>query len=192
MPLTVAIFAGGQSRRMGTDKAALRLGEKTLLERTAQMALDAALPVLIVGRTRPHDWLLSAAFAEDAAPGLGPLGGLQTALHTVQAPVLALACDLPLLTTEALRWLRMQAEERQSGRGLIVVSEGRWEPLFSVYRPECLPLIEARLAAGQRSLHGLIEAGQFALASAPDWLSAQLANVNTPAEWQAAKKQSKQ
>ena len=201
MLLAAAIFAGGQSRRMGTDKAALRLGESTLLEQTAQMALDAALPVLIVGRARPHNWLLSTAFAEDSIPGLGPLGGLQTALQTTQSPVLALACDLPLLTTEALRWLRMQPEEWQAGQGsqigqgkphgLIVVNEGRWEPLFSVYRPECLPLIEARLAAGRRSLHGLIEAGQFAFVPAPDWLSAQLVNVNTPEDWQAVEQQSK-
>ena len=179
---------------MGTDKAVLRLGGGTLLERTVQAALDAGLPALVVGRARPSVWTLPAEFAEDGVPGLGPLGGLQTALQTVQSPVLALACDLPLLTTEALRWLRAQAE-RQAGQesehGLVVVNGGKWEPLFSVYRPECLPLIEARLAQERRSLHGLIDAGQFAVAEAPAWVAAQLVNVNTPQEWQRIGKHGK-
>ena len=69
--------------------------------------------------------------------------------------------------------------------GLVVVNNGKWEPLFSIYRRACLPLIEARLAEGRRSLHGLIEAGQFAFLDAPDWVAAQLVNVNTPEQWQA-------
>ncbi len=64
--------------------------------------------------------------------------------------------------------------------GLVVVNDGRWEPLFSFYTSACLPLIESRLAAGRLSLHGLIEAGDFAVVEAPGWVAAQLVNVNTP------------
>ncbi len=185
MTLTAAIFAGGQSRRMGTDKAALEVEGLTLLARTAQTALQAELPVLVVGRVRPADWFLEmVVFAEDSQPGLGPLGGLATALGQSDTAVLALACDLPLLTPDAVRWLGTQLG-RGNEHGLIVVNDGKWEPLFSVYRPACLPLIEARLAEGRRSLHGLIESGQFAFIDAPDWVAAQLVNVNTPEQWQA-------
>ena len=181
--ITAAILAGGRSRRMGTDKAALELGGQTLLERTAQIALDADLPVLVAGRVRPKGWPLpSALFTEDFHPGLGPLGGLATALRQAQTGTLALSCDLPLLTTEALRWLLALAETGNT-HGLIVVNGEQWEPLFSLYQPAVLPLIEARLMEGRRSLHGLIEAGDFAFANAPNWVAAQLRNVNTTDEW---------
>ena len=167
---------------MGTDKAALEVEGVTLLARAALAALEVNLPALVVGRARPVAWPLEAVeFAEDAAPGLGPLGGLQTALRC-REEILALSCDLPLLTADAVRWLWGQ-RERGNEHGLIVVSNGKWEPLFSIYRRACLPLIETRLAEGRRSLHGLIEAGQFAFIDAPDWVAAQLVNVNTPEQW---------
>jgi molybdopterin-guanine dinucleotide biosynthesis protein A len=171
---------------MGTDKAALEVEGRTLLARTAQVAMEARLPVLVVGRPRPDEWPVdTVAFAEDIQPGLGPLGGLATALRRSDTTaVLALACDLPLLTPEAVRWLGTQSGQGKE-HGLIVVNNGNWEPLFSIYTPACLPLIEARLAVGKRSLHGLIEAGQFAFRDAPDWIAAQLANINTPEQWQA-------
>lgn len=179
--MTAAILAGGESRRMGADKANLTFGGVPLLERAARAAQAAGLPVLVAGRARPPDWPLPEAdFFPDAAPGLGPLGGLETALRRAGTPVLALACDMPLLTPEALRWLRELAATSVGPHGLAVTRAGRWEPLFSVYAPACLPLIESRLAQSRRSLHGLIEAGDFTNVEAPDWVAAQLVNVNTP------------
>jgi len=184
LQLTVAILAGGASRRMGTDKAALLFGGVGLLERTARTALSAGLPVLVAGRTRPDGWPLSEVeFVPDAAPDRGPLGGLEAALRHAAHPVLALACDMPLLTAAALDWLREAAAGGTAEHGLAVQNSGQWEPLFSVYTPACLPLIEARLSAGRLSLHRLIEAGEFATAAAPDWVAAQLVNVNTPDDW---------
>ena len=184
MTLTIAILAGGQSRRMGTDKAALQIGGMTLLERTARLALAVGLPVLVVGRAQPPGWLLpEVLFLEDAEAGQGPVGGLATALRHAQGSVLALACDLPLLTADALQWLIDQAKAHGGASGLVTVNGGHLEPLFTVYDLACLPLIEARLAAGQRSLRGVIKAGTFASADAPDWVAAQLVNANTPEEW---------
>ena len=181
LSLTAVILAGGQSRRMGTDKARLEINGLPLLERVAAAALSAGLPLLVIGRVRPTDWsFASAVFAEDALPGHGPLGGLHTALTLANGPVLALACDLPRLSAEAVRWLASQASERIGEHGLVTINTRRWEPLFSCYAPACLPLIETRLAEGRLSLHGLIESGDFSTAEAPDWLGPQLLNLNTP------------
>ena len=181
LQMTAVILAGGESRRMGTDKAALVFGGIPLLERAARAALTAGLPVLVVGRERPDGWPLPAVdFAPDAAPGRGPLGGLETALVRARTSVLALACDTPLLGPSALAWLWDRAASEASTHGLAVLNGGQWEPLFSVYAPACLPLIEARLTSGRLSLHGLIESGEFGRADAPDWVAAQLVNVNTP------------
>lgn len=166
---------------MGTDKAMLPFGGVTLLECTARMALSSGLPTLVAGRARPDGWPLPEVdFVPDAAPGRGPLGGLQAALRHAAMPILAIACDMPLLTPDALRWLCAQAAAGAGAHGLAIRSNGQWEPLFSVYTPQCLPLIESRLAAGRLSLHGLIESGDFARADAPGWIASQLINVNTP------------
>ena len=184
MTLTIAILAGGESRRMGTDKAGLEIGGMTLLERTARLALAQNLPVLVVGRARPDGWPLpDITFIADAEPGLGPLGGLAAALSHTRGSVLALACDLPLLTEETLRWRTELAKEIVAAHGRVTVNGGQLEPLFSIYRPLARVLIEAQLAQGRRSLHGLIGAGKFVLDPAPDWVAAQLFNANTPEDW---------
>lgn len=230
MAPVIAILAGGQSRRMGADKAMLRCGDATLLERAAATALAVAPQrVLIIGRAPPPSWpaALSVRWALDQAlepapsaargepaeppaatlrsdsqvpppfavpssaggerseaqsnrPG-GPLSGLCTALHLSAAPVLALACDMPLLTPQALRWLLAQAGHA-AAHGVVTTREGQPEPLFSLYLPACLPLAQERLRAGQRSLRGLIEAGDFYRVAAPPDIAACLANVNTPAD----------
>ena len=169
---------------MGTDKAALEIGGMTLLEHTARLALAAGLPAIVVGRARPEGWPLpDVTFIADAELGLGPLGGLATALRHAQTSVLALACDLPLLTEDAVRWRAELSKGVVGEFGRVTVNHSQWEPLFSIYQPICLPLIGTRLAEGKRSLHGLIEAGEFVLDTAPDWVAGQLVNANTPKEW---------
>ena len=186
MPFTVAILAGGESRRMGRDKAQLAVGAETLLERTARVALEVCPSVMVVGRARPDGWPLpDVLFLRDDAPGQGPLGGLVTALkYTHGKPVVLLACDFPLMTPNALGWLLSEAHEfRDDGQGLVAVNDGQREPLFSAYAPACLPPAEARLAAGRRSLLGLIEAGDFVFFQVPADVADALRDVDTPDDW---------
>ncbi len=170
---------------MGQDKAALLWQGQTLLERTVQAARQAVPHVLVAGRPLPALWPLpEVPFILDISPGEGPLRGLESAL-AFAAPdaVLAVACDMPLLSSDALRWLLAQAALAPPGcDGLAVRNDSHWEPLFSVYFADCLPRIRERLALGQRSLHRLIESGEFQAADAPPWVCAQLTNVNTLAD----------
>ena len=94
----VAVLAGGQSRRMGRDKALLQLGDQTLIERVLAAAHPLGYPRLIIGDPAAYAHL-GLPVHPDRHPGLGPLGGLYTALSTTDAPVLLLACDLPFLTS---------------------------------------------------------------------------------------------
>lgn len=190
--MITAILAGGESRRMGRDKAGLIPGGDggaTLLERIARAAIDAApdAAVLVVGRARPEGWPLSRVrFVSDETPGVGPLGGLATALRQAGGDdVLLVACDLPKLTSDTLRWLREEAARRTQEDGLAVVNGAQVEPLFSVYTSACLPIVEARLAEARRSLQGLIAAGRFVRVAAPPEVVAAIMNVNTPEEWAA-------
>ena len=110
-PVVAAILAGGQSRRMGRDKANIIWQGETLLARTARIAQEAGCTVQIVGREQPEDWPLpEVSFVSDASPSQGPLGGLATALETSHEAVLLLACDLPLLRVDVLHWLMDQEQ----------------------------------------------------------------------------------
>lgn len=179
--LTIAILAGGESRRMGRDKALLPFDGPALLARVAARALETGYPVMVVGRARPEGWDSEPVrFVEDSAPGAGPLRGIVTALRESAGDVIAVACDMPLLDASALRWLASLHEP--GGTGVVVMREGRMEPLFSLYGFALLSRFEARLAAGELAMKGAIEACGLRSMEAPPGIARLLTNVNTPAD----------
>ncbi len=181
----IAITAGGKSRRMGRDKAALELGEKTLLDRMIDEALEASDTVAVVGRIGERE---DVAWLEDDQPGLGPLGGLKTALSHLDRPVLLVAVDMPLVDADALGWLLDEFGHSAGEHGLATMRDGQIEPLFSVYTPAVLELVEERIAAGRRSARRLIEGGEFGRVEASGEVAGKLANVNRPEELEAIRK----
>ncbi len=184
MRLSIAILAGGESRRFGTDKAAFRIGEDTLLERVAAAARDTGLPVAVVGRTAPKAWSWSDVdFHPDREPGLGPMGGLLTALQDLDSAVLAVGCDMPRLDPDALNWLANQALEAELADGLVSYEKGGvLQPLFSVYTPSSIPLMERLMKTRMRSLHALVSAGSFQVVRIPDRYLKAVRGINTPEE----------
>ena len=184
--LAVCILAGGASERMGRDKAKIMVEGQALLDRAIDAALEVVDRVYVVGRMgeRPQvEWLL------DEVPGLGPMGGLRTALKALNQPVLLTGCDMPLLDSAALEWLATiyskssdysANSNRRARHGLVVRKEGRVEPLFSIYRPAFLPLIERALRDGTRSLYRLIATGKFEQIDLPETMMTRLINLNTP------------
>jgi molybdopterin-guanine dinucleotide biosynthesis protein A len=179
--LAIAILAGGQSRRMGRDKAELELGGQTLLERMVDQALLASKTVAVVGRSGARD---DVVWMEDDQPGLGPLGGLKTALAHLDQPVLLVACDMPRVDAEALGWLLEKVDHTPQKHGLATMRDGQIEPLFSVYKPAILPLVDACIDSGRLSARRLIEDGEFRMVEAPEQVAAKLVNVNTPGEFE--------
>lgn len=148
--LTICVQAGGESHRMGQDKALMPFLGRPLVQRV----VDRLAPIadeLIVTTNRPQDYrFLSRPLFPDLKPGRGALGGLYTALSSATCEAVAVvACDMPFASAaliEAARRLLVQEESDvvipDSGDGL--------EPLHAVYRREtCLPAIEAAIEADQ-------------------------------------------
>lgn len=184
MTITIAILAGGQSKRMGTDKALLDVDGVPLLTRIAGEALATGRRVVVVGRQRPADWPhTDVHFVKDPAGGNGPIGGLSAALTFAREPVLLLACDMPGLTRRSITWLLEEAQGRQPSWGLAVRNGTQLEPLFSFYMPAILAIVDQRIGQGRRSLLGLFEVADIGYVDAPDDLRPELVNVNTAEEW---------
>lgn len=152
-----AILAGGQSRRMGRDKALLTLGGRTLLERAVTSLLAVTPRVRIVGRAyelaTPSG---PVAILPDRKPGLGPLSGVHAALAAMESEaVLVLACDLPFVTPQFLRGL---VEALTSDVEAVVPRPASGTvPVCAVYRRSCLAAVEARLARGELAARGFAE-----------------------------------
>ena len=102
-----AVLAGGQSRRMGRDKAMLDWDGRSLLMRAVKVLESVFDEVLVVApRDRGYEDL-GVQVVPDIRPGLGPLGGLHTALvHGRGKPLFILACDMPHVTDDLVRWVR--------------------------------------------------------------------------------------
>jgi molybdopterin-guanine dinucleotide biosynthesis protein A len=152
------VLAGGMGGRLGLDKASLRLwgpDGPSLLERAASLVRGVVGRVLVVGRE-------SAVFPSlaDETPGLGPAGGIASALRRLGEPCLVLGCDLPLMDAGTLRRLLAAWEHRGRRETLATVwrsrESGLWEPLVAVYEPDFLPLLDAGLASGERKIARLL------------------------------------
>ncbi len=203
--LSIAILAGGQSTRMGQDKAALEVQGEAMLLRIARLALLTGAPLCIVGRERPLNGAFvngdeyefrhrEVKFLLDEAPGLGPLGGLLSALRWNAQSIhrrpclLLLPCDLPLLESSALEWIADAASTCSAAHGLATTRAGMLEPMFSVYDARVEEHAREYLQSGRRSLHGLIESGDFGRVECPAEVAAQLFNCNTPEDLEEARR----
>lgn len=148
--LTVCIQAGGQSSRMGEDKALKPFLGRPLIQRVVERLTPIADEV-IVTTNRPDDYrFLDLRLVSDLRPGRGALGGLYTAIASAARPIVAVAaCDMPFASATLLRAAsRILVEEEVDV--VIPKSEEGYEPLHAVYRREtCLPAIEAAIEADQ-------------------------------------------
>jgi molybdenum cofactor guanylyltransferase len=135
----------------------------------------------VVGRARDPRIDGVLAWVDDDAPGEGPLAALATALDYAKRDVLLVACDMPLINADALRWLADHAIAREEG-GVVVRTNERLEPLFARYAPSSLHHVDALLREGNRSLRALIERASITIVDAPEWIAERLVNVNTPDE----------
>jgi molybdenum cofactor guanylyltransferase len=200
-PLTVLILAGGQSSRMGHDKAWLDLAGVPLVEHVARRLMPLAAEI-VFSTNSPE--LFAGLIARLPAParavadvfeGAGPLAGLHAGLAAAgHDAVLTVATDMPFVDHRLVQVMVDACPAvdavipRVRGQGY---AEPQPEPLHAVYRKRCLPVIEAALRAGRRRMVSFLAEVQVCYLDEdrlrevdPELWSFQ--NVNTPAEWDAA------
>ena len=147
------LLAGGQSSRMGHDKAFLEFQGSTLLNRALAVAREAAGEVRIVGS--PQKFQGFAPTVEDQFSGCGPLAGIHSALSSSTFEYnLVLAVDMPFLEAKFLGYLLEQA---RISNGLVTLprTEHGWQPLCAVYRREFAPMAESALRGGRYRINHL-------------------------------------
>jgi molybdopterin-guanine dinucleotide biosynthesis protein A len=187
--LTAVLFTGGESRRMGADKATLLLNGEPLWSR--QIGILRGLKpakVMISARNKP-DWCpADIEVALDEPPSRGPLSGLAAALGRIQTThLLALAVDLPQMTSAHLKELWALAEP---GIGVIPQNEEFVEPLCAIYPVEAMNLAKEALPDKDVSMRRFVEnleaRRQIRFYTITKSGSSMYENVNTSEQWKRA------
>ncbi len=181
------ILAGGDSRRMGRNKALLEVhGERMIETAYRRMAELFDEVLLITNSPEVYDFIPCRKIA-DIYPCMGPLGGIHAALSCCTADrAFVTACDMPWLNPELIREL-----SSMPGGVDVVIPEtpGGLEPLHAVYAKSCLPRMEKVLQAGERRIISFFDMAQVRLvprgrvaALDPDYAS--FRNINTHEDYQ--------
>lgn len=167
---------------MRADKASVRFGGTTLLERALARLGEVCDPVLIA----PGEVDIMVAghrSVVDAVPGAGPLGGIVAALRASPHRLLAVvAVDLPWLDPLLIRLLADRIGDHDAA---VCETESGMQPLHAVYAASVLPAAETALAGRDRSVRHLLAEARTVRIAERDWRAAGVAdgfarNVNTP------------
>jgi len=185
------VLAGGKSRRMGSPKADLRLGDKRLLEWVVGALRGRFAEILVVAPIPPQSTPSWARLVTDEPEGCGPLGALYAGLRAAREEKNFVAgCDTPFLRPRLAEGLMAMAE----GQDVVVpAGEDGLHPLCGVYSRACLEAIHQTLEAGERRVTSFFQMVKVRLVKAeelrhfdPQLVS--LFNINTPEEMIAAER----
>lgn len=165
MRILGAVVAGGRSSRFGTDKALALIDGTSMIERAIAALRPQTDALVVCGR----EWSGLETLPDRPLGGLGPLAGLNAALHHAQErgydAVLAIPLDVHPLPPDMV--------ERLSGEGPAVFEEqhaiGFWPATFST-------ALDAYLADGRRSIRGWIEVAGARRETEP----VSMRNINRP------------
>ena len=165
-PLGAAVLAGGQSRRMGTDKALLPLvaGGQPMLCVVLERLSAVADETIVVANEQARYAAFGVRVVPDLSRHVGALGGIQAAIAwSAHEHCMVVACDMPFLSLPLLRRMAEEprdydvlvplipGESRQRGDGLV------FQTLHAIYSKRCLPFIEKRIAEGRKQVVGFFD-----------------------------------
>jgi molybdopterin-guanine dinucleotide biosynthesis protein A len=189
MHVTGVILAGGKSRRMGRDKAFLPFGKGLLIERVIEVIEQVTEEVILITNSPTQYQHFGLPMFADVIPEAGSLGGIYTGLVCAKAPYsLCLACDMPFVKPEFLRFLCDTAAEADV---VIPRNAEDFQTLCAVYSQACREPIRQKIEANRLKITGffdqvrvrVIEGEQL---SGFDPHDVMFFNANTPEEYAKA------
>ncbi len=146
LTLSGIVLAGGQSSRLDTDKSLINVNGQSLIEQIVAKLARLSDDVIIVTNSPEKYDHLKARLVGDIYPGKGSLGGIYSGLRaTTNAYSLVVACDMPFLDLNLLRYMILLAR----GHDVVIPRVGGLpEPLHAIYSKSCLEPIDSLLARG--------------------------------------------
>lgn len=187
-PLWGLVLSGGQSRRMGRDKALLEREGKSALERAVELLGRHVERVLVSVRPDQADDPERCRFEQivDRYAGIGPAAGILSALERhPDVSWLVLACDLPNADDRTLEFLLRHRSDRPF-TAFRSSHDGLPEPLCAIYRPTARAIVAGFVEQGVVCPRKMLIRSDTELLDLPD--PDALDNVNTPEDLERAKR----
>lgn len=184
--VTGVILAGGQSSRMGSNKALLPYQGGRFIE-AIHRQLRAQFAEVILVTNNPEQYpFLPCRKVPDLYPGMGALAGIHAGLsHSMTERIFVVACDMPYLNSRLIRHIACRPAERAV---VVPCSDRGTEPLHARYDRSCLAAVERCLREGKKRIISFypevsveyVGADEVAVFD-PDF--ATFSNINTPQEY---------
>jgi len=189
--ISIAVLAGGQSKRMGQDKAFLNVAGQPVIERVLTRIKLLSDDVFINANLPEKYKKFGLRIVPDVYPGRAALGGVYSAIHAARYQhVLVVACDMPFLNVDLLNYLINLAPTADVIAP--VINPPQPETLHAVYSKNCLPAIEPKLKANKLRIIGFFEHVSVRYVPRdevskfdPHFYS--FMNMNTPQDWENVK-----
>ena len=181
---TGVVLAGGRSSRMGRDKALIEWEGRALLDRALDILQPQVDDLLVIGDPEKYGHVGPFVLADDI-PGVGPLGGIVTAMrYAAHDRLLVLACDMPRVPAMLLEHLKQGSMTTETA--FIPVCDGRVQPLVGAYHRRCRTAFEALIARGEWKVITALEQVQatFTQVCPGDqaWPIDMFRNINAPGD----------
>ena len=188
MKKTLVILAGGKSKRMGTNKALLKVGDKTLLEHMVSIFDEHFDEILLSVNETGHfkELGLNVIEVEDIHKGIGPIGGFHAIFaKTSVDKFFACAVDTPFVMPSAA----IEMMDLSDGVDIcaLLKEDEKTEPLFAVYNRSCFSEIEKMIEHKDFRLKSLFEKVNVKYIHKYD-LNKSFANLNTREDYEEALK----
>ena len=200
IPVTGVILAGGQSRRMGANKALMQLGDDSLIGHVIRRMRRVVDELLLITNSPTEYVHLDVPMHGDIIPNTGALGGIYTGLtHASQNTVLCVACDSPFLNPNLLAYLASVLDEYDA---VMPYTQSETpadhndvqitlQTLCAAYSKRCLPIIASMLRDSELRVHALQERAHIKRISPEVWQDfdpegMSFFNINTPEDFESA------
>jgi molybdopterin-guanine dinucleotide biosynthesis protein A len=164
--ILAVVLAGGMSRRMGRPKAVVPLGGRPLIAWPLAAAAAAGLEAVVVAKPGSSLPPLDVPVWEEPDAPAHPLTGLVAALERADGPIVALACDMPFVSSGLIARLAVAAG----------VAAPAGEAFPARYEPSALPVLRAGLAREAAVRAVLAELGAAPVEASRE----ELAGINDP------------
>ncbi len=155
--ITGVILAGGQSRRMGFNKAEATVDGETMLARMIEKLREVTRHIIVSSGSITYPDL-SWPQVPDEFPQQGPLGGIYSALKASTTHLnLVVACDIPLISVPLLNHIVSKGKENSASITVPVDSNGMHQMLCAVYRRDILPVLKQQVDSNRLKLKALLD-----------------------------------
>lgn len=185
--LTAIVVAGGQSSRMGRDKAFLDWQGRPLIQAVVESLASHVSEVIVVAKDEEKFKFLKVPVYQDRQTAFSPLVGIATGLFYSRTEYnFFVACDMPFVKTSVVRRLY---EAREDFDTVIPESERGLEPLFALYHQRCWKKFEEEINRGTLKIIDVLRELRKKIVPVEDRSFEDLnpfSNLNTPEEYLSA------